>query len=154
MAKTKAKQKVRRMRDTSERMKVGVIDFFCGSGGVSARLQAVNGPSVFEIVTGVDNDPYCARTYERNIRAPCDQSDILALSNDPEALAAKVRYWKLGRFDKVLLVGCAPCQGFAAHRKFFAGDDPRRNLFEAFCRVASAMQADVVLMENVPDLFS
>lgn len=134
-------------------IRIGVVDFFCGSGGVSSGLQAVNGPAAFEIVAGVDNDRFCVKTYERNIGAPCDQSDILALANDTDMLSAKIQSWKLKRFDKVLLVGCSPCQGFSAHRKSISKDDPRRNLLEAFCRIASVMQPDAILMENVPDLF-
>lgn len=134
--------------------KVGVVDFFCGCGGVSAGLQAVNGGATFEIIRGIDNDRHCARTYERMIGVPCDQIDILELSNDPALLRNEIAGWGLQRFERVLLVGCAPCQGFAAHRKSIEGHDPRRNLFEAFCRIAAVIQPDAILMENVPDLFS
>jgi DNA (cytosine-5)-methyltransferase 1 len=134
--------------------RVGVVDFFCGCGGVSAGLQAVRGDVQFEIIEGIDNDPHCGRTYERMVGASCDNLDILALSNSPKALASKIETWNLKSFDKILLVGCAPCQGFAAHRKSVAGHDPRRNLFEAFCRIAAVVKPDAVLMENVPDLFS
>ena len=134
--------------------RVGVIDFFCGCGGVSAGLQAVRGNVQFKIIEGIDNDPHCGRTYERMVGAPCDNLDILALSNSPKALASKIGTWNLKSFDRILLVGCAPCQGFAAHRKFIEGHDPRRNLFEAFCRIAAVVKPDAVLMENVPDLFS
>jgi len=134
--------------------RIGVVDFFCGAGGVSAGLRAVDGPALFEIVEGIDNDPHCARTFEAMVGANCDQTDILQLSNSKKALAAKITSWRLERFDRVLLVGCAPCQGFSAHRKSFVEHDSRRNLFEAFCRIASAVQPDAILMENVPDLFS
>ncbi len=146
-------QRTRKRRGAAREI-VGVVDFFCGSGGVSAGLQAVCGPAKFEIVTGIDNDPHCARTFERMIGVPCDQSDILALANNNAELADKIASWKLERFDKVLLVGCSPCQGFSAHRKSIMGPDPRRNLFKAFCRIASIIQPDAILMENVPDLFS
>lgn len=134
--------------------RIGVVDFFCGAGGVSAGLKAAEGPARFEIIEGIDNDPHCARTYEAMVGAPCDRTDILELSNSRKALAAKIASWQLERFDRVLLVGCAPCQGFAAHRKSFVEHDPRRNLFEAFCRIASVVRPDAILMENVPDLFS
>ena len=133
---------------------IGVIDFFCGAGGVSAGLLAVEGPASFEIVEGIDNDRHCARTFETMIGAQCDQTDILELANSEATLRKKIASWNLGRFDHVLLVGCAPCQGFAAHRKSFVEHDPRRNLFEAFCRIAAVVRPDAILMENVPDLFS
>ena len=100
----------------SKRIKVGVVDFFCGSGGVSAGLKAVDCAAEFNIISGIDNDPYCAKTYEQMIGAPCDSTDILTLANDPQALALKMASWRLDRFERVLLIGCAPCQGFAAHR--------------------------------------
>lgn len=136
------------------RQKIAVVDFFCGCGGVSAGLKAVGGGTAFEILRGIDNDRHCARTYERMIGARCDQIDVLELAQDQDMLAREIASWGLNLFDKVLLVGCAPCQGFAAHRKSIEGHDPRRNLFEAFCRIAAVVQPDAVLMENVPDLFS
>lgn len=135
-------------------LRVGVVDFFCGSGGVSAGLKAVKGPVKFEIIEGIDNDPHCVRTFEKMIGAPCAQLDILALAADKNALELKIASWELHRFDRILLVGCSPCQGFAAHRKAIVVDDPRRNLFKAFCQITSVVKPDAILMENVPDLFS
>ena len=88
------------------------------------------------------------------VKAPCDRADILETANSEAALSAKMASWQLERFDKLLLVECAPCQGFAAHRKSFVEHDPRRNLFKAFCRIAAVVQPNAILMENVPDLFS
>jgi len=138
---------------TSEPARIGVVDFFCGAGGVSAGLQR-SSESEFVIVEGLDNDIHCARTFEDMVGAPCDRADILELANNPIRLAEKIASWDLSRFRHVLLVGCAPCQGFAAHRKSIGGDDPRRNLFEAFCKIVSIVQPDSIFMENVPDLFS
>jgi DNA (cytosine-5)-methyltransferase 1 len=135
------------------KLRVGVVDLFCGAGGVSTGLLSSTACD-YVIVEGLDNDPHCARTYEAMVGVACDTGDILELSNDPTRLEAKIAEWDMGRFDKVLLVGCAPCQGFAAHRKSIMGDDPRRNLFEAFCRIAAIVKPDAILMENVPDLFS
>ena len=133
---------------------IGVVDFFCGCGGVSAGLKAVAQGRAFEILRGIDNDQHCAKTYERMVGARCDQIDILALAQDSDLLTRSRAGWGLDKFRKTLLVGCAPCQGFAAHRKSIEGHDPRRNLFEAFCRIAATVQPDAILMENVPDLFS
>ena len=148
------RQLSKRIAGTESLPNIGVVDFFCGAGGVSIGLKAISGPAKFEIIEGIDNDQHCARTFETMVGAPCDRADILEIANSEAALAAKMASWQLERFDKILLVGCAPCQGFAAHRKSFMEDDPRRNLFEAFCRIAAVVQPDAILMENVPDLFS
>ncbi|QQP89833.1 DNA cytosine methyltransferase [Skermanella sp. TT6] len=146
---------LKQMQDAASIMAIGVVDFFCGAGGVSAGLRSVKGHARLHIVAGIDNDPYCARTYEQMIGVPCDKTDILELARSKELLASKIESWALDRFDKVLLVGCSPCQGFSAHRKaVMDGSDPRRNLFEAFCQIASVIKPDAILMENVPDLFS
>lgn len=135
-------------------LRVGVLDFFCGSGGVSAGLKAADGPAKFEIITGLDNDPHCAKTYERMIGAPCDQTDIFLLAQDDNLLSSKIAAWNLASFDRILLVGCSPCQGFSAHRKSIIGHDDRRDLFEAFCKIATRIAPDAILMENVPDMYS
>lgn len=140
-------------KPSAKPLRVGVVDFFCGAGGVSIGLRAANSAR-FEIVEGLDNDPHCAATYEEMVGATCDTTDILSFANDPGKLDSKIASWNLKRFDKTLLVGCSPCQGFSAHRKSIMGDDARRNLFEAFCRIAARVQPDAIFMENVPDLFS
>ena len=137
----------------SKPLRIGVVDFFCGAGGVSIGLRNATSAE-FAIVEGLDNDPHCAATYQAMIGAPCETIDILELANDRALLDAKIKSWNLARFDKTLLVGCSPCQGFSAHRKSIAGEDARRNLFEAFCRIAARVQPDAIFMENVPDLFS
>ncbi|MBY5473594.1 DNA cytosine methyltransferase [Rhizobium leguminosarum] len=138
----------------TRKLKVGVVDFFCGCGGVSHGLQMIQGDVEFQIIEGIDNDPHCAATYQKMIGAPCQQIDILALSLDDRAIEERMKIWKRERFDRLLLVGCSPCQGFSAHRKSVGGHDTRRDLFEAFCRIAAKVQPDAILMENVPDLFS
>ena len=137
-----------------DKLKIGVVDFFCGSGGVSAGLKAVRGSARFQIIEGIDVDPHCAKTYEQMIGAPCRQIDITALANNEKLLARTVKSWERHKFDLLLLIGCSPCQGFSAHRKSIAGSDPRRSLFLDFCKVAAYVKPDAILLENVPDLFS
>jgi DNA (cytosine-5)-methyltransferase 1 len=137
-----------------KRLRIGVVDFFCGSGGVSIGLKEVTRPAKFQIIEGIDIDPHCARTYEQMIGAPCRSIDIRSLARNRELLKAAVASWRLERFDRLLLVGCSPCQGFAAHRKSIAGHDARRSLFVDFCHVAAEIQPDAILLENVPDIFS
>lgn len=151
---SKSKRNGRGPAKGKHKLKIGVIDFFCGSGGVSAGLMAVKGSAEFHIIEGIDIDPHCARTYESMIGAPCDKIDVTKLANDDDLLAMKIASWRLERFDRVLLIGCSPCQGFAAHRKSVVGHDPRRDLFMTFCRIAAKIKPDAILLENVPDMFS
>jgi DNA (cytosine-5)-methyltransferase 1 len=139
----------------AKKMSVGVLDFFSGCGGVSWGFQhaKVRG-TTSTVISGVDIDESCCLTYEKMIGAPSERLDIRHLVGDPKLLRRYKRKWKLGSFDQLVMVGCAPCQGFAAHRKAVDGADHRRPLFVEFCRLAAEIGPDAILMENVPDLFS
>lgn len=151
----KAMPKLSSARRGAGSVRVGVVDFFCGCGGTSAGIAAAKVPGAsVEIVAGLDIDPHACATYEKMIGAPALQLDIRRLAEHPAELNALVASWRLERFDKLLLIGCAPCQGFAAHRKAVEGEDERRSLFVTFCKIASALRPDAVLLENVPDMFS
>lgn len=139
----------------TKKMHVGVIDFFCGSGGTSCGFQQARIPGTkISIIAGIDHDAQCCATYERMIGAPAEQLDIRELADSDSALRAAVKRWDPARFDKLVVIGCAPCQGFAAHRKSITTRDVRRSLFVAFCKMVTKLNPDLVLMENVPDLFS
>lgn len=135
--------------------RLGVIDFFSGCGGVSTGFSLANVPGAdIEIVAGVDIDPNACATFERMHDRPTYCLDIRQLLNEPGHLDVLVDDWDLGRFDRVILVGCSPCQGFAAHRKAVDHQDPRRPLITVFTEIARQLQPDGIFMENVPDLFS
>lgn len=152
MSKTDTKSKARKR---TEPVRIGVLDFFSGCGGTSSGFaQAEVEGAEINIIAGVDIDPHSCDTYERMIGAPAERLDIRDLANDATLFRSKVRVWKLKRYDKLILVGCAPCQGFAAHRKSVGGEDSRRHLFVEFCRLATRLKPDAVFMENVPDIFS
>ncbi len=136
-------------------MKIGVLDFFSGCGGVSAGVKSVEVDGVeYDIVRAIDNDVHCCKTYENMIQTKCEHLDISSLASTPNALDSFVAEMHLEKFDKLLLIGCSPCQGFAAHRKSKKGADARRNLFVDFCTIAARLFPDAVFMENVPDIFS
>lgn len=137
-------------------MKIGVVDFFSGCGGVSYGFSKIISPSAsIEIVAGIDNDKHSCSTYRRMLNRPSHQIDISTLIEEGNTTLDDLRSeWALERFDKVILVGCAPCQGFAAHRKSIKGQDHRRSLFGIFSEIATRISPDAIFMENVPDMFS
>lgn len=142
--------------DPTEGMKIGVVDFFSGCGGVSYGFSKIISPSAsIEIVAGIDNDKHSCSTYRRMLNRPSHQIDISTLIEEGNTTLDDLRSeWALERFDKVILVGCAPCQGFAAHRKSIKGQDHRRSLFGIFSEIATRISPDAIFMENVPDMFS
>lgn len=137
-------------------LKVGVVDFFAGCGGASSGFSAAKLQNAsIEIIAGIDHDKHSCATYSRMHGKPALELDIAALVEDGNPqLGALIESWQLERFDKVVLIGCAPCQGFAAHRKSIKGRDHRRSLFGIFCEIATRIQPDAIFMENVPDMFS
>jgi DNA (cytosine-5)-methyltransferase 1 len=117
-------------------------------------MAQVEGATI-EIAAGLDNDRHCCATFRRMIGSPAHEVDIATLvDGEGGVLQQLISSWRLDRFDKVILIGCAPCQGFAAHRKAIKGRDHRRSLFGIFCEIAAMIQPDAVFMENVPDMFS
>lgn len=137
-------------------LKIGVVDFFSGCGGVSYGFsQIVDKSAEVEIIAGIDNDKHSCATYRQMLGRPSHEIDIASLIGEGNsALDELIAGWKLDRFDKIILVGCAPCQGFAAHRKSIKGKDHRRSLFGIFSEIATRISPDAIFMENVPDMFS
>lgn len=136
-------------------LRLGVIDFFSGCGGVSAGFALANVPgTAIEIVGGVDIDPNACATFEQMHNRPAWCLDVRRLLNEPNHLRLLVNDWCLRRFDRVALIGCSPCQGFAAHRQALDHQDPRSHLFTVFTEIVRQLKPDAIFMENVPDLFS
>ncbi len=144
-----------RTKAMQEKEKVAVLDFFCGCGGASKGFQLADTSTVqFEIVAGVDFDEPSCLTFESSIEARAVRLDIRQLYEDPSAVEDFKKTLNLHRYNKLVLIGCAPCQGFSAHRRNEIEEDLRKDLFVMFCRIAPKFQPDAIFMENVPDIFS
>jgi DNA (cytosine-5)-methyltransferase 1 len=127
-------------------MKIGVIDLFCGIGGLSYGFHKRG----FRMLAGVDSDESCKYAFEANIKAPFIAKSV----SDLKAVELK-RLFAEANVDKRVLIGCAPCQPFSIysgpHQKK-GKDDDRWALLREFSRLALAVKPDVISMENVPRL--
>ena len=110
----------------------------------------------FRLLGAVDINERSLATYAHNFGVPALKYDVRELAGSTVLLEEM-----LGRLDgydpnsPLVLIGCAPCQGFSAHRKKnWAQEDNRNNLVAAFASVAVALSPDAVIMENVPELLS
>src|SRR5260221_14260713 len=102
-------------------MQVRVVDFFAGCGGASLGFsQAQSDDITYRIMGGVEIDRHAAATYERALGVPLYLGDIRELLNLPDLRKASESWVGEG---PLLLIGCAPCQGFSSHRK----KDPRQD---------------------------
>lgn len=129
------------------------VDFFSGCGGMSYGFHHEGEKSGFFNWCGAfDIDPHANQTYEANFgRSP----SWLDLSEEviPEI---KKTLLKNGRNPKrpLVVIGCAPCQGFSSHRKKDKRKDNRNSFVGKFAEIATALTADIIIMENVPDLLA
>ena len=134
-----------------------VIDMFSGCGGMSLGFAVLSRHTgSFHLIGAVDVNPISLRTYEENYKCPGVVQDIRGLAESPKNLKKFLKSLP-GYSSKrpTILIGCAPCQGFSAHRKKNRDKvDTRNSLVEAFARVASYMKPDVIIMENVPEMLS
>lgn len=132
---------------------IDVVDMFSGCGGMSAGFRLVNAVlPAYRLVLAVDIDTVANRTYERNLGLCPETVDVGKLSH------ARRQDWVI--LDPrqreperpLVLIGCAPCQGFSSHRNAAGQVDPRNDLFEDFVRLAVEADPDFVVIENVPEL--
>ena len=124
-------------------MGVVAVDCFSGAGGATRGFLNVG----IRVVKGVDNDPGCRETYERNnspAKFVC--ADIFDLSADDVVSGLKLR-----PSDHLLLAGCAPCQPFSCLRKK-RGASKGKSLLMQFARLVTEIRPEFVFVENVPGL--
>ena len=135
-----------------------VVDFFCGCGGMSLGFAALSKVHpFFKIVGGCDINSDALETYRSNFRAPGILADVRALASDNEELRKFMD--QLDNYDKkkpLIVIGCAPCQGFTSHRKKELGlrKTERNNLVANFTSIAVRLNTECIIMENVPELLS
>jgi len=136
---------------------IQVIDMFCGGGGMSAGFAAIGkANSSYELIGGIDINTRSLESYEHNYDVPGMAVNIRDIAQSKSATADFLT--SLPQYNpnrQTVLIGCAPCQGFTAHRKKnWDKPDERNGLVEAFADVAANIQPECVIMENVPELLS
>ncbi|WP_316575985.1 DNA cytosine methyltransferase [Nocardia canadensis] len=138
---------------------IDVIDMFSGCGGMSAGFKHINQISdhsapMFRHVLAIDIDEPANRSYLRNIGLTPVKADIHQLAQEPERLDTLIDGSGRRPENPLVLIGCAPCQGFSSHRNSAGPNDPRNNLFIDFAHIAARMQPDYVIVENVPEILT
>lgn len=134
-----------------------LLDFFCGAGGMSLGFAALSRlQPFFRLIGGCDIDADAVETYRRNFGTAGILQDIRLLANSKNKLEKFLE--ELNGYDPrkpLVVVGCAPCQGFTSHRKRKWDQADDRNLLMAtFAKLAVKLKPACVVMENVPELLS
>jgi DNA (cytosine-5)-methyltransferase 1 len=132
---------------------IDVIDSFSGCGGMSAGFRAINGAvGAYRLAAAVDIAEVANRTYEANYGLSPTSVDIAEVARG-RRLFSEIRGARRMKAPLVL-IGCAPCQGFSSHRNKAGIKDARNSLFGDFARIAVRLRPDAVVVENVPELLT
>jgi DNA (cytosine-5)-methyltransferase 1 len=119
---------------------IRVIDIFAGAGGLSLGFKEAFGDEFFPAWAN-DINKHAVATYNRNFGEHCVEGDIADLLNSPNI--------NIPSADVV--IGGPPCQGFSLLNKKRSGD-PRKKLWQQYLEVVQRSNAQVFVMENVPQL--
>ena len=147
---------------------IKVADVFCGAGGLSFgvcdAIQSIGMRALH--VLAVDVDPVALEVFRRNFdpenfssenlwgsvtnqySAIESQADIRFLE-EPRVLSDQLRSC-VGRVD--ILLGSPPCEGHSSSNNATRRADPRNMYYAAMPALAVALDAKVVVIENVPGI--
>jgi len=126
---------------------IQVLDLFSGCGGLSFGFHKQN--NIYKVIGAIDFDKHANATYETNFGIKPKQLDIAEISSSDliESFDIKID-------SPLIFVGGPPCQGFSSHRKKDKRLDNRNSLVARYVELGIDCNADVIVIENVPDLFA
>jgi len=123
---------------------VGVIDFFCGFGGLSLGLKQAG----LKILAGIDAWDKAKAVYEANIESPFIHADIRQISLDNLE-----RIINPHKPDFICFAGGPPCQPHSRalpekwRKQKLQNWDP---VFEHYAKLVLNYRPDCILLEEVP----
>lgn len=142
-----------RIRSTLFSKQFDVIDLFSGCGGMSYGFYLLGKIyNVYRHIAAIDIDKHSNKTFNVNLKSEAFNYDLGNIQFDE--LDKIIKSQQKGIVNPIILIGCAPCQGFSAHRKKDPRKDSRNSLVGSFGEIVVHMKPEFVIMENVPDLLS
>lgn len=134
---------------------IDVVDMFSGCGGMSAGFRLANGmANAYRLIAAFDTDAVANRSYLANLGTTPFAEDVGRLASEPARLSKLLKSVGRDPSRPLVLIGCAPCQGFSSHRNDAGSADPRNSLFVDFTRIAAHLRPDAIISENVPELLT
>lgn len=117
------------------------VDLFAGAGGLGHGFRQAG----WRVAVAVEHDRDAAQTYRaNNPGTPVLEADVT------EIAAEDLQRVSPGLHPAAVLAG-PPCQGYSAAGARDPGD-PQNRLYEDVVRVADALGAKLIVLENVPGL--
>ena len=119
-----------------------VIDLFCGAGALTHGFVLEG----FDVVAGFDADESCRYAYETN------NGGARFINKKIEDVTTEeiLELYPEGHIK--VLVGCAPCQPYSPYTKKKQDKGKKWKLLSEFADLICEVEAELVSMENVPDL--
>jgi len=123
---------------------IALADFFSGCGGTTRGFADAG----ISPLLAVDWDPEAIATFRLNFPGtPVIERDIREVG--VEEVGGLLRP---ASESVMLFAGCAPCQPFAGHRQQPPGQDSRSFLLIEFLRFVTALNPELIFVENVPGM--
>jgi DNA (cytosine-5)-methyltransferase 1 len=123
------------------------VDFFCSGGGMTCGLEQGG----INVIAGIDNDPACKETYERNNP---NSRFILADVFDLKEKDLSTQLGLAKEDDDLVLIGCSPCQYWSIIQTDKTKSKKSKNLLMEFKRFVDYLKPGYVLVENVPGILT
>jgi len=127
--------------------KFRAVDFFCSGGGMTYGLRKAG----IEVIAGIDNDPTCKETYEKNNPgAKFILADVFELTEQELAKVSSLTK----NDDNLIMIGCSPCQFWSIIQTDKTKSKRSKNLLAEFKRFVDYFNPGYVLVENVPGILT
>ena len=140
---------------SGESANISIVDLFCGVGGLSLGFHeaAHQLGDLVHSELAVDNDVQAAACYADNFSASEVFTGDVREYFKPDfgaSLATRERDLRSRRKAFCFLIGGPPCQGHSDLNNSTRRKDPKNSLYFSMARAAQVLEADAVVIENVP----
>jgi DNA (cytosine-5)-methyltransferase 1 len=132
------------MNYSNKKKNLKAVDFFCSAGGVTCGFKQAG----IDVLGGIDIDPACKATYEKNNDATYLCADVSNLDKKVVAKTFKIRRNQ----NNLIFVGCSPCQYYSNIKTDKSKSKETRLLLEDFQEFVDYYRPGYLFIENVPGL--
>lgn len=130
--------------DNTKQVSLKAVDFFCGAGGVTCGFKQAN----IEVLGGIDIDPKCKDTYEKNNGTKFLNMDVSVI----DKAILEIEFGISKNDDNLIFVGCSPCQYYTNLKTDKSKSKKSRLLLEDFQEFVDYYKPGFIFIENVPGL--